>query len=210
MDFDDAFSEHEQVIIRAYLGLMLEEPYDKITVKEITQRCSLSRTTFYRSFEDVYDLLERIERYLLDELWLYRHEDMESHPVCEPVESIERWIDVGISLRPMLRSVMGENGDLYFKERLKKQVTDGLNLMMDDERVPNDTLRPYYVDTIAAAYIGLLNHIALVEDSNDLLPACDIVTIANSMRIAYFKSASDAPEISETQLFGGSDTRGNE
>ncbi len=202
MDFSETFSEHEQILIRAFLGLMLEEPYEKITVKEITQRCSLSRTAFYRSFQDALDLLERIERYLLDELWLYQHEDMEPRPVLGPVQSIERWVDTGIALQPLLRPMMGEYGDPYFKERLKKRLIGELNLMMDDDGTPEDLLRPYYVETIAAGYIGLLNHIALVEDPEHLIPSHDLVTIANSMRIAFFKSHPSAPEISDTELFG--------
>ena len=54
--------------------------------------------------------------------------------------------------------------------------------MMGDDRVPNDALRPYYVATIAAAYIGLLNHIALVGDEA-LLPVSAIAEIANSMHV---------------------------
>lgn len=40
------------------LGDLLEErPMDKITIKNITDRCGLTRNTFYYHFEDIYDLL---------------------------------------------------------------------------------------------------------------------------------------------------------
>lgn len=40
------------------LGELLEEkPLDKITISSITDRCGLTRNTFYYHFEDIYDLL---------------------------------------------------------------------------------------------------------------------------------------------------------
>lgn len=213
MNFNDAFSEQERQIISGFLSLMAEKPYDKITVKELTARCSIARTAFYRSFEDTYDLLERIERYLLGEFTLYRPR-MSASPSDDPSENdeaanligqayrgIEAWFATGIRLRFILRAIMGENGDLYFKERLIKRVKAELNQMMDDERAPRDELRSYYVAAISASYIGLLNHIALAEDA-DLLPTSDITSIANSMRVAYFRSAEGAPPITDEQLFG--------
>lgn len=213
MNFNDAFSDQERQIISGYLSLMIEKPYDKITVKEITTRCSIARTAFYRSFEDTYDLLERIERYLLGEFTLYRPR-MAASPsggtgegneavalVGQAYRGIENWFATGIRLRFILRAIMGENGDLYFKERLIKRVKIELNQMMDDEHAPRDELRSYYVAAISASYIGLLNHIALAEDA-DLLPTNEITAIANSMRVAYFRSADGAPPISDEQLFG--------
>ncbi|MBQ6390857.1 MAG: TetR/AcrR family transcriptional regulator [Eggerthellaceae bacterium] len=213
MDLNNAFNDQERQIISGYLSLMAEKPYDKITVKELTTRCSIARTAFYRSFEDTYDLLERIEQYLLGEFTLYRprmasspsrdsaKKDEEAALAGKAYQGIETWFATGIRLRFILRAIMGENGDLYFKERLIKRLKIELNQMMDDERTPRDGLRSYYVAAISASYIGLLNHIALVEDA-DLLPVSEITGIANSMRVAYFRSAKNAPTITDAQLFG--------
>lgn len=72
---------------------------------------------------------------------------------------------------------------------------------MSDEGAPNDELRSYFVAAIAASYIGLLAHAATTnrEDS----PGIDqIAFIANSMRVAYFRSNDSAPAISDRQLLG--------
>ena len=207
MDYAQAFNDQERLVIDGYLSLVEQKPYGKITVKEITARCGIARTTFYRLFEDAYDLLERVERYLLDELVLYRPRMSSASPEGgapegEPFGGIEHWFATGMRLRPLLRAVTGENGDLYFKERLLKRLRAELSQMMDDERAPNDEMRPYYVAAIAAAYIGLLNHIALVEREGDLLPLGDVVEIANSMRVAYFRAGDNPPPITDEKLFG--------
>ena len=208
MQYEQAFNEQERLVIDGYLSLMTEKPYGKISVKEITARCGIARTTFYRLFEDTYDLLERIERYLLGELVLYRRRMSDvgcgivDAPEGEPFRGIEHWFATGIRLRPLLRAIMGENGDLYFKERLIKRLKEELGQMMDDERVPSDEMRPYYIATIAAAYIGLLNHIAVIENDGDVLPLRNIVEIANAMRIAYFRAGDNPPPITDEKLFG--------
>ena len=43
-----------------------------ITVKGLSERCAIARTTFYRFFKDTYDLLDRLEQYLLGRSVLYR------------------------------------------------------------------------------------------------------------------------------------------
>lgn len=46
----------------ALFGLMLEQPYESITIEDITRRADLGRTTFYLHFKDKEDLLlESIE-----------------------------------------------------------------------------------------------------------------------------------------------------
>lgn len=207
-----AFSDAEKRIIDAYLELIGEKPYEQLTVKEITARCGISRTAFYRSFDDTLDLLERIERYALSRLSLYRARmaadatmpDDANRPSAQgkPYESIVGWFETGLRLRFMLRPIMSRNGDLYFRERLTARVRDELNAMMDDDRAPRDKLRPFYVAAIASTYIGLLEHIVSVEKESELISAVDLANIANSARVAYYRFGAGAPNLSDEILFG--------
>ncbi len=40
--------------------LMMKKPLDKITIRDITDDCGISRMTFYYHFQDIYDLIEWI------------------------------------------------------------------------------------------------------------------------------------------------------
>lgn len=181
-----------------------------ITAKGLSERCAIARTTFYRFFKDTYDLLDRLEQYLLGELVLYRPlmngsttGFQSSGVVGKPYESIGHFFGTGIYLRKLLQPIMSENGDPYFKDRLARRLREELGAMMSDEGVPNDELRSYYVAAIAASYIGLLAH-AATTNREDSLGIDQIVFIANSMRVAYFRSSNSAPAISDRQLFGNS------
>lgn len=205
MRFDDAFNEVERQLIEGFLDLVGDKPYEKVSVKELTARCHVARTSFYRYFEDTLDMLERLEEYLLGELVLYRRlRESEGARTCDgkPYESIRAWFESGLRLKGLLAPVMGPNGDIYFKERLIVRVRDELHEMMDDEGVRRDGRRPYYVAAIAASYVGLL-HFMVLQPDDQLLSAEELIKIANSTRVAYFTTDEGAPVIGDTQLYGG-------
>lgn len=49
----------ETAITYTFWQLLDEKPYNKITVKDIVERCQINRNTFYYHFHDIPDLLER-------------------------------------------------------------------------------------------------------------------------------------------------------
>ena len=48
-----------------FLQLLRTCPFQEITVKQLIQECRINRSTFYRNYEDKYDLLEQISQELL-------------------------------------------------------------------------------------------------------------------------------------------------
>ena len=47
----------KKALVAAAAELLKKKPLDKITIKEITDTCGLTRNTFYYHFQDIYDLL---------------------------------------------------------------------------------------------------------------------------------------------------------
>lgn len=52
----------------AFLGLLREKPIRNISVKELCARAGINRGTFYLHYKDIYDLYERMEQKLLEDL----------------------------------------------------------------------------------------------------------------------------------------------
>lgn len=48
----------KKAIIQTFQDMLVEMPFDKITVSALVARCGLSSNTFYYHFQDIYDLLE--------------------------------------------------------------------------------------------------------------------------------------------------------
>jgi len=49
-----------------FIALLKEHPFQDITVKMLITECRINRSTFYRNYEDKYDLLEKISKELLE------------------------------------------------------------------------------------------------------------------------------------------------
>lgn len=50
----------KSVLAEEFKRLLAKKPLDKITVKELVERCDINRQTFYYHFHDIYDLTEWI------------------------------------------------------------------------------------------------------------------------------------------------------
>ena len=50
-------------IMKAFGEIAEMKPMDKITVKDITEKCGISRNTFYYHFKDIYHVLEEFLEY---------------------------------------------------------------------------------------------------------------------------------------------------
>ena len=65
----------KHALAAALKELMAQRPIDKITIRDLTERCGIRRQNFYYHFEDVYDLL----RWMFEEealVLLKQHEGM--------------------------------------------------------------------------------------------------------------------------------------
>lgn len=59
---NDARVRYTKMIIQqVFIDLLKEKPVSKISVTEICKRAEINRTTFYKHYLDVYDLLEQLE-----------------------------------------------------------------------------------------------------------------------------------------------------
>lgn len=58
----------KKAIISTFKELLNEQPLNKITVREIVERCGINRNTFYYHFDDVPALLEEVIKNIADEI----------------------------------------------------------------------------------------------------------------------------------------------
>lgn len=51
-------NQTKQILEESLKKLMLQKPLDKITIRDLTEDCAISRMAFYYHFKDIYDLVE--------------------------------------------------------------------------------------------------------------------------------------------------------
>lgn len=78
-------------IIKAFSQLLDEKPMNKITVKDIVERCGINRNTFYYHFRDISALLREMMEEKTDQL-------IENHyRPDQPMECIRPMVQYGLS-----------------------------------------------------------------------------------------------------------------
>lgn len=72
-------------IMRAFESLLSTRQVEKITVKDITDQCGISRNTFYYHYQDIYEVLKAYVDDSLDEaiLFLQKEKEKDQDHICE-------------------------------------------------------------------------------------------------------------------------------
>ena len=103
MNTSDARVRYTRMVIQqAFFDLLREKPVSRITVKELCQRCEINRATFYRHYQDPFDLLEKAEEEVLRNL----------HQAVVQNVSQGATTDFGTFLLSTLKHLQ-ESGDIY-------------------------------------------------------------------------------------------------
>lgn len=104
--------------------LLKEKRIQEITVREITEMADLNRGTFYLHYKDVFDLLEKVELELLDELdgTLQKYQASDLRQKLSLI-----FTDLFVCVQEnaeMVQILLGENGDLNFVNQVKERVRE--------------------------------------------------------------------------------------
>lgn len=159
--------ETKERIRDAFFELYATKKIERISIKEITEKAQLNRGTFYVYYKDIYDLLEKTEDELIDELMekikhivtlILRDEDID--PFLPPLDFYQRY-------SKFLRVLFGVNGDPKFVHKIKKIIKKTLREIFRKEQIPQVENLEYVMEYISSAQIGIISY-WLVENNMEL------------------------------------------
>lgn len=81
---------------KTLVDLMLEKEVGKISVKELTQRADVNRSTFYLHYLDIYDMLEQMENEFVETIQGFFHDFFTPLPASMPLTlfiNISKWLE---------------------------------------------------------------------------------------------------------------------
>lgn len=145
----------------ALLGLMEEKDYEKITVKEISEKSTLNRATFYLHYYDKEDLLEQFLNEALQNLREsveiknieYKYDSNNPHPIF--IRVFEKMIERNRFYQIMLASGKVPSFIEAVKDIIGTLVKDGAQYIIEDNiefKVRSDIANAY----TTSAYIGVI------------------------------------------------------
>lgn len=107
----------KDAIAKALTDLLQERPIEKITIKDITDRCGINRQTFYYHFSDIYNLME----WTLDKELRRALGTREISPT-DWKEYVRKIFAVMRSQKRGLLNAYDEKNRLYYEVFLKKEI----------------------------------------------------------------------------------------
>ncbi len=118
----------------AMIELITEKGFDTITVGDIAERAMINRATFYRHYQDKYDLVAKIFEDTVNELAENMkpfHKDIRQRETENPLEIWTQFFEHVADHAPLYRAMLGNNGSSWFVARMREHT---IKLMLESER----------------------------------------------------------------------------
>ena len=146
-----------QMIRTALLNLLREKPLQHITVRELCEKASINRGTFYAHYDDIYDLMEQIEQSMFDEFKAILRPLLEDQDPYDLVETITRIFSYIREHADLCLVTLGPHSDkklLYRLIELGKQACLNSQLSLFPHADPH--MLDYYYTFVSSGCIALL------------------------------------------------------
>ena len=108
----------KKLLTNHLIGLLKQKPINQISVKELTDLCDLNRGTFYLYYKDIYDMIEKLEQKIIDDL----NQTLSSITITKPLDILDPFFSYIYENRDLIMALFGNNGDISFLSKLKKLV----------------------------------------------------------------------------------------
>ncbi|MEL7567716.1 MAG: TetR/AcrR family transcriptional regulator [Dehalobacterium sp.] len=161
----DRRSIRTKKMIRNALSELIEEKgFNSISITDLTTKADINRGTFYLHYLDKYDLLEKSENEILEEIQ-DKTKDIDSIDLLS-IDSLNKPIPFMIKLFEyfkenaiFLKAILGPKGDPIFHNKLKKLIQTNLfEGKMLRAFKPDNMLVPaeYFISYILSAHLGVI------------------------------------------------------
>lgn len=149
----DITDQTRQNLIEAFWSLYRQKRIEHISIKDITTRAGYNRSTFYEYFGDIYDVLNQLEEALLENL---KEQVLSSLENGLNDDMIQNLADVYQAKGDYFGTLLSENGDPYFAQRMKAIMRSALSSALG---LPEKDIRTAYIFEFGlSAIIGTLTH----------------------------------------------------
>ncbi|MCB8944783.1 MAG: TetR/AcrR family transcriptional regulator [Ardenticatenaceae bacterium] len=152
----DPRTRRTQLSIRdAFIELLIEQGFDNITVRAVTERANINRATFYRHYTDIHDLAAR----LTDLLFVDVVSNLREEPAISNVESWAILFEHVAQYAPFYRAMIGPQGIPGFRDRVQESVEVEMRQWLETSGVDEAQAKmptALAVRYMAAAQVGFI------------------------------------------------------
>ena len=164
----------KETIKSAFFKIYKEKNISRITVNDIVTAAGYNRSTFYRYFTDVYDVLEQIEKEILDQF------DMRFDQITRCARRMDMKEIIKYTLAPCkvynkyLAVLLGANGDPTFQAELKEKAKNVLSKQMAIRYGTADVMGEFYLEYCVS---GLLSSTRMWYEQDSAMDINDYISM---------------------------------
>lgn len=142
----------KQALIASFKKLLETEPFDKITISDITNDCGLSRQTFYYHFRDIFDMIR----------WIYNSESLNEiggrggYGTWQ--DKIRELFDYSLNNKSLILGTFNSKcrNDLvgYYMDVSIRKISDIVEMKSDGDIAEKD--KKFIASVYAYAFVGIM------------------------------------------------------
>ena len=155
----------KRMIRDALTELMEEKGFEGITVRDLTEKASINRGTFYLHYRDKYDLLEQSEEEIISGIGQLVNNIKPKEAVSftrqdEPFPIILKLFEYFQENASFMKVILGPKGDAAFQGKMKELIKKTFfqkiaeDLKIEEMLVPVD----YLISYVSSAHLGVIQH----------------------------------------------------
>ena len=165
---DERVIKTKKLIKTALSELIQEKGFDHVSITDLTHRANINRGTFYLHYQDKYDLLEKFENEVLDDIntnaenFIKSIKDIDflgedfSNEIKPFINKIFTYIKENYII---MKVILGPKSDMRFQNKIKK----ALNILLTEKGWDNyfdsqNTFvsKNYFISYLVSAHIGVI------------------------------------------------------
>lgn len=165
---DERVIKTKKLIKTALSELIQEKGFDHVSITDLTQRANINRGTFYLHYQDKYDLLEKFENEVLDDI------NTNAENFIKSIKDIDfLGEDFSNEIKPfnnkvftyikenyiIMKVILDPKSDMRFQNKIKK----ALNILLTEKGWDNyfdsqNTFvsKNYFISYLVSAHIGVI------------------------------------------------------
>ena len=149
----------KKLLKHALAQLMDEKEFKDITVKDITERADLNRGTFYLHYTDTYDILNKIENEILENIQNMINQDMEKTDMTDSdsVPALKPIAEYIMDNADICRCLINNKASVDFIDKFQNLIyVNCSDIIKRRHNVKNTTRNEYYFSFITLGIIGMV------------------------------------------------------
>lgn len=160
------------------MKLMQTKSIREITIRELVEEVDINRSTFYLHYTDIYDMLNKIEQELLDQIIEVTVKHKTEYSPAEIVEVLQEIFQILLENMDICHLLMSPNGDINFITQVKNLIRDNITtatIELFQGQLPVDQIE-YACSFCIYGCIGIIEKWLMdgaVESPEKLAQLCD-------------------------------------